>query len=124
MASNVAGGKNDPFWNQKQSRLCRRLHVRRAQLELLKRRQGWQCSEVLRKRVGKQGLGRANLQMLPVPEAIPERFPFSVRDKAVVAKINAAVGKKVTMSYEQHKGTPTTLFGESGYFIVDVKALE
>lgn len=64
------------------------------------------------------------LQMLPVPGAIPERFPFSVRDKAVVEKINAALGKKVSLSYEQHKGIPTTLFGESEYFIVDVKALE
>ncbi|MBJ6798541.1 hypothetical protein [Geomonas propionica] len=64
------------------------------------------------------------LQMLPVPGTIPERFPFSVRDKAVVTKINAALGKKVSLSYEQHKGIPTTLFGESEYFIVDVKALE
>lgn len=64
------------------------------------------------------------LQMLPVPGAVPERFPFSVRDKTVVAKINAALGKKVSLSYEQHKGIPTTLFGESEYFIVDVKALE
>ncbi|MBU5611678.1 hypothetical protein [Geomonas azotofigens] len=64
------------------------------------------------------------LQMLPVPGAVPERFPFSVRDKAVVSKINAALGKKVSLSYEQHKGIPTTLFGESEYFIVDVKALE
>lgn len=64
------------------------------------------------------------LQMLPVPGSIPERFMFSVRDKAVVAKINSSLGKKVSLSYEQHKGIPTTCFGESEYFIVDVKALE
>lgn len=64
------------------------------------------------------------LQMLPVPGAIPERFLFSVRDKAVVAKINSSLGKKVSLSYQQHKGIPTTCFGESEYFIVDIKTLE
>lgn len=64
------------------------------------------------------------LQMLPVPGSIPERFPFSVRGDAVVAKINASLGKKVSLSYEQHKGVPTTCFGESEYYIVDVKTLE
>lgn len=64
------------------------------------------------------------LQMLPVPGSIPERFVFSVRDKAVVAKINSSLGKKVSLTYEQHKGIPTTCFGESEYFIVEVKALE
>lgn len=64
------------------------------------------------------------LQMLPVPGAIPERFLFSVRDKAVVSKVNSSLGKKVSLTYEQHKGIPTTCFGESEYFIVDVKTLE
>lgn len=64
------------------------------------------------------------LQMLPVPGAIPERFLFSVRDKAVVSKLNASLGKKVSLTYEQHKGIPTTCFGESEYFVVDVKTLE
>jgi hypothetical protein len=64
------------------------------------------------------------LQMLPVPGAIPEKFLFSVRDKALIGKINSTLGKKVSLSYEQHKGVPTTCFGESEYFAVDAKALE
>lgn len=64
------------------------------------------------------------LQMLPVPGAMPEKFIFSVRDKALVGKINASMGKKVGLTYEQHKGVPTTCFGESEYFAVEVKALE
>jgi len=64
------------------------------------------------------------LQMLPVPGALPEKFIFSVRDRAVISKINASMGKKVSLSYEQHKGIPTTCFGESEYFADDVKALE
>jgi hypothetical protein len=64
------------------------------------------------------------LQMLPVPGALPEKFQFSVRDKAVISKINSSMGKKVSLFYEQHKGVPTTCFGESEYFAVDAKALE
>jgi hypothetical protein len=64
------------------------------------------------------------LQMLPVPGAVPEKFLFSIRDKAVISKINSSMGKKVSLFYEQHKGVPTTCFGESEYFVVDAKALE
>ena len=64
------------------------------------------------------------LQMLPVPGAVPEKFDFSVRDQAVIAKINSSLGKKVSIYYQQHKGIPTNCFGESEYFAVDVKILE
>ena len=64
------------------------------------------------------------LQMLPVPGAMPEKFLFSVRDRAVISRINASMGKGVSISYEQHKGIPTNCFGESEYFAVDAKALE
>jgi flagellar basal body-associated protein FliL len=64
------------------------------------------------------------LQMLPVPGAIPEKFLFSVRDKAVITKINSSLGKKVSLYYEQHKGIPTNCFGESEYYAVDAKVVE
>jgi hypothetical protein len=64
------------------------------------------------------------LQMLPVPGAVPDKFVFSVREDSVAQKINGAVGKKVSVYYEQHKGVPTTLFGETEYFVTDVKVVE
>ena len=64
------------------------------------------------------------LQMLPVPGALPEKFLFSVRDRTIINKINSSMGKKVSLFYEQHKGIPTTCFGESEYFAVDAKILE
>lgn len=64
------------------------------------------------------------LQMLPVPGAIPEKFLFSVRDKAVISKINSSMGKKTALSYQQHIGIPTQCFGETEYFAVDAKTLE
>lgn len=64
------------------------------------------------------------LQLMSVPGAAPEKFLFSVREDAVAEKINAVAGKKVALSYEQHKGVPTTLFGETEYFVTSVRVLE
>jgi len=64
------------------------------------------------------------LQMVPVPGAMPEKFLFSVRDDTVAQKINSFMGKRVAVHYEQHKGVPTSLFGETEYFVTDIKPLE
>jgi len=64
------------------------------------------------------------LQMMPVPGAVPEKFFFSIRDDAIAQKLNGFVGKKVSVHYEQHKGVPTNLFGETEYFVTDVKMVE
>lgn len=64
------------------------------------------------------------LTMMAVPGSIPEKFFFSVRDDRVANSITASMGKKVTLSYEQHKGVPTTCFGETEYFITAVKVQE
>ena len=64
------------------------------------------------------------LQMVPVPGAMPEKFLFSVRDDTVAQKINSSMGKRVAVHYEQHKGVPTSLFGETEYFVTDIKPLE
>lgn len=61
------------------------------------------------------------LTMVSLPGSAPEKFYFSVRDEAAVAKINAAMGKRVALVYEQHLGVPTNCFGETEYFAVDVK---
>ena len=64
------------------------------------------------------------LQMIPVPGALPEKFPFSVGDEAVAQQVNALIGKKVLLKYEQHKGVPTNCFGETEYFVTDIKSTE
>lgn len=52
-----------------------------------------------------------------MPGAIPERFEFTVRDEALVKKLQSTMGQRVDISYEQHKGVPTTCFGETEYFV-------
>ena len=63
------------------------------------------------------------LQLVALPGSMPEKFLFSVRDEAVAARVNATMGKRVALTYEQHIGVPTTCFGETEYFVTDVKEL-
>ena len=56
-----------------------------------------------------------------LPGATPEKFLFTVRSPEVVAQLNAAMGKRVTLNYEQHKGLPTSCFGETEYFVTGMK---
>lgn len=55
-----------------------------------------------------------------MPGAIPERFAFSVRDDQVAKDLMAATGKRVVVTYAQHKGVPTSCFGETEHFIEKV----
>ena len=64
------------------------------------------------------------LSLVAMPGAAPEKFLFTVRDEAVAQKVSAAAGKRVTLNYEQHKGLPTTCFGDTDYFVVGLTEIE
>ncbi|MEK7831465.1 MAG: hypothetical protein AAB401_10295 [Acidobacteriota bacterium] len=64
------------------------------------------------------------MAMVSMPGTAPEIFRFSVRDEAVAAKLNQVMSKRVAVHYEQHKGVPTQCFGETEYFITDVRVAE
>jgi hypothetical protein len=60
------------------------------------------------------------LALQNIPGVMPEIFHFSVRHDAIVKQLEALQGQKVVLSYEQHKGVPSTCFGESEYFVTGV----
>ncbi len=64
------------------------------------------------------------LAMVNIPGALSEKFLFTVRDSKVADYVNASLGKRVALSYEQHRGLPTTCFGETDYFITAVRVVE
>ena len=64
------------------------------------------------------------MAMVTMPGTLTEKFTFSVRDDAVAAKINATVGKRVALEYDQHKWIPTACFGDTEYFVTGVRATE
>jgi hypothetical protein len=64
------------------------------------------------------------LAIVNVPGALQERFEFTVRDDLVAQHLLGSMGKRVTVTYDQHKGVPTSCFGETEYFVTAVKVLE
>jgi hypothetical protein len=57
------------------------------------------------------------LALVSLPGSTVEKFLFTVRDDAVAAKLNAAMGKRVSLSYEEKVGLPTSCFGETRHFV-------
>lgn len=76
-------------------------------------RKGWICKT-----------WEGELAMVNLPGALTEKFAFTVPDEAVAARINASLGKRVAISYQQHMGLPSSCFGETSYFIEGVKVVE
>jgi hypothetical protein len=64
------------------------------------------------------------LALVTMPGTVGEKFFFSVPDDAVAHKINESLGKRVTVTYEEHIGVPTTCFAETRHFVSDVRIIE
>jgi hypothetical protein len=64
------------------------------------------------------------LAMVTIPGTLVDKFYFTVRQDSIATKINATLGKKVALIYEQHIGIPTTIFGETEYFVTDVRLID
>jgi hypothetical protein len=64
------------------------------------------------------------MAMVTMPGAIPDKFLFTIRDEEIAKRITQFAGKRVALVYEQHKGLPTSCFGDTEYFIVDAKTIE
>jgi len=62
--------------------------------------------------------------LVSMPGTQAEKFLFTVKDDAVAKKVNDSLGKRVKLVYEEHKGIPTSCFGETSYFVKDISVLE
>lgn len=76
-------------------------------------RRGWLCKT-----------WEGELAMVNLPGAMPEIFRFSVRNDSIAHLIERNLGKRVSLSYEQHRGVPTSCFAETEYYITNVRLLE
>jgi hypothetical protein len=75
-------------------------------------RKGWLCKT-----------WEGELQMSNIPGSAPLLFQFSVRSDSVAHAIQAAEGRRVSLSYEQHVGVPSDCFGETEYFVNGVRTV-
>ena len=76
-------------------------------------RKGWICKT-----------WEGELALVSMPGTVAEKFYFTVRDDVVAQYINQSLGKRVALTYQQHKGVPTTCFGETEYFVIAVKVVQ
>ena len=76
-------------------------------------RKGWLCKT-----------WEGEMAMVTMPGTVAEKFAFTVPDNAVAAKLNASVGKRVALHYEQHKWLPSSCFGDTEYFVTAVRVTE
>lgn len=64
------------------------------------------------------------MALVSMPGTVAEKFYFSVRDDELAKRINQSIGQRVALSYEQHIGVPSNCFGETQYFISDIKNVD
>ena len=57
------------------------------------------------------------LALVSLPGSTVEKFFFTVHDDALALKLSAAMGKRVSLHYEEKVGLPTSCFGETRYFV-------
>ncbi|MEO8226553.1 MAG: hypothetical protein ABI637_03930 [Gemmatimonadota bacterium] len=76
-------------------------------------RKGWVCKTY-----------EGELAMTSVPGVAPTIWTFSVPDRTVATKLNAALGRKVVLHYTEHRGVPTQCFATTNYYVDSVRVLE
>jgi hypothetical protein len=66
------------------------------------------------------------LQLSTIPGSAPILWDFSVRDDATAAALEEAVAHngRVVLTYEEHRGVPTSCFGETPYFVTGVRLVQ
>src|SRR5258706_11398667 len=68
-------------------------------------KKGWICST-----------WEGELAMVNIPGAAQERWLFSVRNDSVARLVQNSIGDRVALEYEEHRGVPTSCFGDTPYF--------
>jgi hypothetical protein len=76
-------------------------------------KRGWICKT-----------NEGELAMVNQPGQSAEKFLFTVRDDELAKKIESFAGARVALQYEEHKGIPTSCFGDTTYFVVDAAKMD
>ena len=63
------------------------------------------------------------MAMVSLPGSTPEKFYFTVMDEKVAEEVSKAIGKRVSLHYEQKVGIPTTCFGETRYYVKGIEVV-
>jgi hypothetical protein len=75
-------------------------------------RKGWICKT-----------WEGEMAMTAQPGVAPVLFMFTVRLDSVANEITRLEGKQVTLRYQEHKGIPSSCFGETEHFVNGVSGV-
>jgi hypothetical protein len=74
-------------------------------------KKGWLC---------KTWEGELNM-VSPPGSVTPQIFNFTVRSDSLASILEQDIGKRVSLTYQQHRGVPSSCFGETEYFVSNVR---
>lgn len=75
-------------------------------------RKGWVCKTY-----------EGELWQSVVAQVAPNVWNFSVRDERIARQLDSLVGQSVRVHYTEHRGIPTTCFGETPYYVDSVSVV-
>jgi hypothetical protein len=64
------------------------------------------------------------LALVSLPGTTPEKFLFTIYDDAVAEKVTRAMGKRVSLHYEEKVGLPGSCFGETRHYVNGISISE
>lgn len=76
-------------------------------------RKGWLCKT-----------WEGELLLTSMPGAIPEKFEFTVRDDELANQLVEHTGQRLVLTYAQHKGVPSSCFGDTEYFVQKISVFK
>lgn len=76
-------------------------------------KKGWLCKT-----------DEGELAMVQMPGQPATNWNFTVRDDNAMKQIDELHGHKVVLHYEEHRGIPTSCFGETEYFVTGARRAE
>jgi hypothetical protein len=69
-------------------------------------RKGWLCKT-----------WEGELMQPTAPGVAPTVWYFTVRDAETARRVEAGLGARIVLHYKEHKGVPTTCFGDTPYWV-------
>ena len=77
-------------------------------------RKGWVCKT-----------WEGELAMATAPGVSPQIFVYSIRNDSVARALEADMGKgRVVLDYSEHRGVPTSCFGDTPYFVTGYRQVQ
>jgi hypothetical protein len=73
-------------------------------------RKGWLCKT-----------WEGELMQPTAPGVAPTIWHFTVRDDSTATRVKAGLGERIVLHYREHRGVPTTCFGDTRYWVDSIR---